>query len=239
MRVERTTIQTLLGLLTYLNMGVGVTLQNAIRWVRVRHDTDPSLVEALEGIPDNFDGDEMIDEITKMIMADKHGTNHDLTLIDEIVKLLTEPYPRNRLGLIELRQLRKAFLIPSEMVGLIDRLKRKECSCASCGIALFDNEAVTACMTEEGMTFNCFRCRKPTVTGCLKTDCTKCIPFYDQFTFKKKSTTCPHKEAPDPIPTLVRVEPEALRFVREEAPVPLEHRRARTVFRWEPPNENP
>lgn len=98
------------------------------------------------------------------------STSHHPTLIDIIVDLLQAPYARNAISGRNLQQLRRAVLLPEEMIKFGESV-RKEMGCAGCGkrfvkgeMASFHTEA------DEGSAFYCTRCTIPTVAACRSGD---------------------------------------------------------------------
>ena len=108
---------------------------------------------------------EIIETLTESLNQ-THGKHHDSDLIEQIVKVLQLPFAGNTLSGKTLDQLRKALLLPDEYAGLVDRLNRRELSCAACKRTLQDGEMVSISADRGTNLVVCGICRSPEYIRC-------------------------------------------------------------------------
>lgn len=93
------------------------------------------------------------------------STVHHPTLIDIIVDLLQGPYARNVLGGKNLQQLRRAVLLPEEMIKFGESVRKERC-CAGCAKALVNGEMTSFRVDGDESAFYCTRCIIPNYAAC-------------------------------------------------------------------------
>lgn len=104
-----------------------------------------------------------------------NGSNraHHPTLIDIVVDLLQAPYARNVVSGRNLQSLRRAILLPEEMIKFGESI-RKEMGCAGCGKTFAKGEMASFHHEAEGdgggAAFYCTRCVVPTLAACHSGD---------------------------------------------------------------------
>lgn len=123
-------------------------------------------------------------------LTEDYSVRGEKDLIDQIVQTLQLPYGRNALSGETMRRLRQALLLPSEMGGLLHRLRAREMSCGQCGNPLHDRESVTYVRTGEGeFVFTCHRCAPPLTVSCAACDGTS--PLSQKATTAMSKMLCP------------------------------------------------
>ena len=93
------------------------------------------------------------------------STAHYPTLIDIVVDLLQAPYARNVMSGRNLQQLRRAILLPEEMIKFGESV-RKEMGCAGCGKTFVNGEMTSFRTDGDETAFYCTRCTTPTLGAC-------------------------------------------------------------------------
>ena len=98
--------------------------------------------------------------------------NSDHSVIDEILRILQSPYGRNQFSGETIKLLRRAVLMPDEIVALRAQLEKVEGKCAGCGREFRSGE-VTTYVAQEGnrnleRVFFCLACHPPDYVRCQK-----------------------------------------------------------------------
>lgn len=122
-----------------------------------------------EGSAGSFNLKDLLDDVAKKVEIERHRQKGRVEgdLIDKIADVLQHPHTRNALSGPMLDALRKAILIPEEQAGLLDRLNKKEMSCATCGHPFVHGEMGTIqAQPRGGSVILCRRCLIPTQTAC-------------------------------------------------------------------------
>lgn len=117
-------------------------------------------------------------------------------LVDAIVDVLKGPYARNVLSGQTLTMLRKVLLLPEESAGLVERLKKKEMSCAHCGHKFEGTEMACSYFEASGVVFFCYGCAFPTYIRCAKCQGSAIIPnkLRDGLNHARICEECKHPE---------------------------------------------
>lgn len=110
---------------------------------------------------------DFIDHLVEQLDGVSEQTKHHPTLIDMIVEVLQSPYARNVLAGRTLTQLKRAVMLPEDMIKVGEAI-RKEMFCAGCGKAFQNREMCSANANDEGggMAFYCTRCVCPSYAAC-------------------------------------------------------------------------
>ena len=137
------------------------------------------LGKAESGLDDTID--EMMAMVSKQLKEAQDGSNEGnySDLIDTLVTVLQLPYARNTLSGKTMQSLKKALLLPSELNGIKETLKKKERHCAGCGHKFVSSEVATITTGEqdEGLLM-CIKCIIPTYIRC--SGCDKVVALSDK-----------------------------------------------------------
>lgn len=109
------------------------------------------------------------------------------SVIDTVMDILTTPYSRNVLTGENLRRLKDAILLPSDLSNVAEALRR-ELACVACGKPLVHGEGVTAVDGSQGKVFYCWRCHFPDYAPCTVGGCHDVV-LPDRETFLRPITT--------------------------------------------------
>jgi hypothetical protein len=131
--------------------------------------------------------DELIDVLASAVRDHRHGVKGDANLVDAIVDVIQLPFSRNILAGRNMQDLRRAVLVPSEAVGLADRLKKKETQCASCGHIFQHRELVVPASDSASQVLYCFRCLEPDYVSCQHSGCNNVVPVGKVYVRKNAS----------------------------------------------------
>jgi len=136
---------------------------------RSPHSTTDVVALVQEIFSDNkmLDGmDDLIDTLVKTIRVANQQTEGDKDLIDAMVRTLQLPYVRQKIDATLLQKLRAALLLPEEMAGLQERLKKEELYCG-CGRKFVAGEMVAYTMGGDLQPkFQCINCFTPSYMPC-------------------------------------------------------------------------
>lgn len=124
------------------------------------------------------------------LVSSEGSTSHHPGLIDVLVDVLESPNARQVLTAKNLDTLRKAFLLPENMVKLGESL-RKEMGCANCGHPFMNHEMATCGIEDHngtGMVFYCAKCSTPHYTACR--NCGEGSAELDQEALNKLTNKC-------------------------------------------------
>jgi predicted RNA-binding Zn-ribbon protein involved in translation (DUF1610 family) len=164
---------------------------------------DPVLATALRSALQDRETTQMgtienfIGELAPAINADGKFQQADSTLVDLIVEICQLPYARANLSPRTMQELRRALLLPDELAGLNDRLRRREASCMSCGHAFQMGEAATVLTGPDGIILECMRCRLPMSVPCYASgDCDRNVPFGTAYTANATPNCGQHTATP-------------------------------------------
>jgi uncharacterized CHY-type Zn-finger protein len=112
------------------------------------------------------ENNEMLDQLVEQLSAD----TNDVDLIDTIVRILGLPYVANSISEKTLTSLKKAILLPAELIALKNQLKEQELFCGNCHRALTNGEMVTFNKGGYGnkdlVNFWCVNCKTPDYVAC-------------------------------------------------------------------------
>ncbi len=162
-------------------------LQTPENWAAVR-----GVMTALEeGVLEQGTFSSLFDDL---VLTLKAKGKHSQDLIDALVDVVKSPYSRNVLSGNALSALRKALLLPDEMAGLTQRLRKREMACAMCGHEFQQGETVTIYSEREAIVIVCCSCYFPSLMRCSK--CSGCaeIPqkLRDGLNGARKCEECKH-----------------------------------------------
>ena len=135
---------------------------------------EPQIIRTLSLIHEN---DQMEHSLTGLInelhqqLRQTYGISRgpqDKDLIDAIVRSIQLPYARNRLSGEVLDRLKQALLLPSEVVGLKERLQREELICPGCDHKFLEGEIGTISIGRNSRTVSlqCTNCAAPNLMAC-------------------------------------------------------------------------
>ena|SRR3989304_219036 len=110
---------------------------------------------------------ETIDDLINIMVKQLTFEQDSGDIIDALVETVRLPYARNVLSGKTIDELRKAILIPSEIVGLKDRLIKRELSCVSCGHEFTNAEIGVISKEDAGVEIFCAKCAYPTHVACV------------------------------------------------------------------------
>ncbi len=119
----------------------------------------------------NYDGKTTVEESAKIIATalehDRASAGGERELIDRIVDVLKLPYSKNVISGSQLASLSKAILVPDELIGLSEKLKKAEQSCSSCGHD-FDEGEIGVQYKQDGVrnSWLCTMCYTPKKMSC-------------------------------------------------------------------------
>lgn len=110
---------------------------------------------------------ELISVLSQQITSDKIGTTYDKDLIDTVVRIVQLTYLKNRMVSSDtIKQLRAAILLPSELIGLREKLKQAELSCTNCKRELVSGEMVSFHKDGSNAIVLCINCYTPEWIPC-------------------------------------------------------------------------
>lgn len=125
------------------------------------------VVARLEGESDYKTVSSLIDPLVEQLAVHQTRAGTDKDLIDTFVRILQLSFIKNRLLSQDfIRRLRAAILLPSELLGLKERLKKHELYCTECQKPLMNGEMVSICHNREEAYLMCSRCFYPTYVAC-------------------------------------------------------------------------
>ena len=115
----------------------------------------------------NEDYDVMLDQLVEQLSKE----TNDVDLIDTIVRILGLPYATSYVSEKTLTSLKKAILLPGELVNLKNSLKEQELHCGNCHKELISGEMVTFSKgglggVKDSVNFWCANCLLPTYVAC-------------------------------------------------------------------------
>lgn len=109
----------------------------------------------------------LIDPLAQQVYDERWKTPHDKDLIDTVVRLLQLSFLKNRLTLENLKRLRAAILLPSELVGLKEKLKASEMFCGQCYHKFRSGEMASVLREQDSVYLLCTTCFKPESLACV------------------------------------------------------------------------
>jgi hypothetical protein len=132
---------------------------------------------------------EVREDLAAQIKEERDQPKADATLIDTLVDVLQLPYLRNLITPEMVKSLRRAILVPSEAMGLAERLRKRESGCVRCGHTFRSHEMAVAYRNpgDEGMVFYCHRCIQPDLVACQHQDCNQAVPMRNAYVRKNVS----------------------------------------------------
>ena len=114
----------------------------------------------------NEDYDVMLDQLVEQLSKE----TNDVDLIDTIVRILGLPYATSYVSEKTLTSLKKAILLPGELVNLKNSLKEQELHCGNCHKELMSGEMVTFSKggfgIKDAVNFWCVNCKTPDYVAC-------------------------------------------------------------------------
>lgn len=113
------------------------------------------------------DPDHIFEELHDILASPSRSQDGDL--IDLMVKILQLPHVRNIISGDTLAALRRGLLLPNEMGGLIERLRKRSMSCMNCAHEFGHYEALVMLPAIEGRNESalyCLACYKPALVMC-------------------------------------------------------------------------
>lgn len=186
-KIMRPIAEKVLVVLAYLaNQGTraGLVLNEGYRYTKHLDRNTVLRFITREGIDERHENWNVLmdhlEEALKAEAANDNGEGDSGGLIEEIVKLLQMNYGRNVFSGRNLAALRKLVLLPNEMAGVVDGM-RKTLACAGCGHQ-FDHRELTVFSPDnekEGVFF-CLKCLQPGVVACRASmECEDFVPIPD------------------------------------------------------------
>ena len=177
------------------------SLEDCYHYIRERRANFTDIVSAgvladqLDMIPFNGSSiDGSLDELAKDIVDQLSQPKRDGDLIDTIVSAIGLPHAGSVLSGRTIDTLRRAILLPDEIVGLRTRLAEQELHCSSCGRPFGSNEMVTFVknMTSHASPFlYCASCRLPSTRACVSChDTNKVMLSASVLRSMQKACTC-------------------------------------------------
>jgi hypothetical protein len=129
-----------------------------------------ALFDALQAYSPAIKLSHIIDQIASQLVVDNSAI--EMTLIDKIIKILSDKYAGNRLTGSMLAQLRTSLLTQQEMAQVVSKLDDQELVCNGCGGTFQTGEAATFMIDSHGMAiFRCIRCERPVRQQCKIAGC--------------------------------------------------------------------
>ena len=144
------------------------------RWVgRDVEGHSDAAVSLVRDIRENYgfratstDYNEMLDQLVEQLSVD----TNDVDLIDTIVRILGLPFAANYVSDKTLTSLKKAILLPAELVALKNSLKDQELHCGNCHKELVSGEMVTFSKggfgNKDTVNLWCVNCKTPDYVTC-------------------------------------------------------------------------
>ena len=139
-------------------------LLSVLCWID-NHYSSAVLDEVVAEADVTKEGPRSLREMTAGLQAQLNDEGTDVSLIAGIVRLLQFPFLSNRLSLGTLSKLRQAILLPSELNGLLEDLRKAELTCSSCGSVL-NHEQLIVLSSKQGHQLFCLNCMGPTCVTC-------------------------------------------------------------------------
>lgn len=102
----------------------------------------------------------------ELVAALRGSETSSASALEAVVDILSSPHSRNILSGENLRRLKQAILMPSDLTKVSEAMK-KELSCSFCGKPFVSNEMVTAQDSGGGMVFCCAHCYTPSYSPCM------------------------------------------------------------------------
>lgn len=165
-------------------------------------------------------------EMAESLIGGLYSKGTGTELIDAIVAAVINPYSKNVLAGGTLASLRKALLLPNELGGLLDRLKKKEMSCAHCGHSFLSGEIASTYVERDGVSFLCTQCSCPSYTRCRHCDGSSTIPSSLRDAAFSKTASCEACKSPKKEGKEVAAAPEVLDVLPELRDILVAGRRA-------------
>ena len=111
------------------------------------------------------EGSRSLRDMIAGLQAQLNDEGTDVSLIAGIVRLFQFPFLGNRLSFGTLSKLRRAILLPSELNGLLEDLRKSELTCSNCGGMLYDGQLIVL-SSKQGHQLFCVNCMGPTCVTC-------------------------------------------------------------------------
>lgn len=191
-RMYRYAVEQLVMLLVYLK-SVDPTpemISDVAR--RVRDDSNSPVGSALDHALDYPMPkiDEVLNELVAQIGQSYQVQSADATFIDQLVRILKLPFGRQYLMGGDVEALRKAILLPDEMIGLVDRLAQEELYCFGCHTPFRDSELVVYKKGSKDRTVFCMKCSTPAWVACSHEGCDCKVELTSVARKNLKNKTC-------------------------------------------------